>query len=154
MYMENPVTNERLLKAYPLNSNDRIWNYTNQCCSLISRQVYKKYGHYSLSYPIMADLDFFFRIKGKIEFLYTPRPISVFSLGGVSSTFSFRKIFSNIMEQIRLYKKHNKSSLFIFRNSIRVFSKNILYSFLYMILDKKSYMNFIYKKLQKKNQKF
>ncbi|MFK8113980.1 MAG: glycosyltransferase family 2 protein [Rubripirellula sp.] len=109
MLFRNPFTGETTRKDYKRLSQMGRKCFTNQCCSIFRRDVYDRFGPFDLSFKIVADVDFYLKVEDKLAFEFIDEDISVFSLGGVSSSCTFKRIPSFCGELKRLYRKHSLS---------------------------------------------
>jgi glycosyltransferase involved in cell wall biosynthesis len=107
MLFRNPFTGETTRKDYARLTALGRKCFTNQCCSIFRRDVYDQYGPFDLSFRIVADVDFYLKIHDQIDIQFIDEDISIFSLGGVSSSCTFKRIPSFYDEFRRLYRKHD-----------------------------------------------
>lgn len=103
----HPMTGETTRKHYAALAREGRKCFSNQSCSLFRRDVYDRFGPFDTSLKIVADVDFYLKVQDQIKVGFIEEDISIFSLGGVSSSCHFRKIGKFYDEFRRLYARHD-----------------------------------------------
>lgn len=96
----------------------------------VNREVYEKYGKFSLEYKVASDWDFTLRCYiNKVEFIKTKKVVSNFHVGGISSVIS-----NEYLKELSVIRKKNgvigNVDFYYLYDSIRFF---ILGKYLYKL---------------------
>lgn len=104
----------------------------NHPTCFISKQLYKYYGFFNISYLYAADRELMIRFyKEKVDFLYLPTPLAKFRLGGETSNASLSKLGKLIYDEYNILNLYNHKNIvnraiFITFFSLRLVRKSIL----------------------------
>lgn len=152
MLYRNPFNGETTRKDYKRQTALGRKCFTNQSCSIFRRDVYDRFGPFDLSFKIVADVDFYLTIQDHIQIQFIDEDISVFSLGGVSSSCTFKRIPSFYSEFRRLYKKHDLPGQP--RRLATNFAKLVGMSTFNAVASEKFVVDWIFRRYQAETRKF
>ncbi|MDX1680721.1 MAG: glycosyltransferase family 2 protein [Akkermansiaceae bacterium] len=86
------------------------------------RELFEQHGDYDTSFRIAADYDLYARLLelGKVSYHHIPKPLAVFSLGGISSSPGQRRLRKRENHRVRMkYFPRYRWSLKALRESLR-----------------------------------
>ena len=106
MLFRHPHTGQLARKRYADTSIRRRDCFTNQSCSLVRRDVYKTHGRFDTAFDVVADVDFFLRVRPHIDLHLVEADVSKFDIGGCSSSCTFSRLPRFLDELNRLYRRH------------------------------------------------
>ena len=100
----------------------------------LRRDIFVKFGYYSLDYKIVSDFDFLLRVMylEKINTIYIPSILVVMQLGGLSSS-GFKSVFDLNREIVQSCRKNN-----VYTNKCLVWLKYIfkIFEWRYVLFNK------------------
>ena len=128
------LKNKTFSGFYPNKLSKRLNIFPSFVSTFVNKDIYKKYGLFSLEYKYLSDYEFIYRVlkKKKIMWDTTSRNeiITIFDLKGFSSNLTLRH---KLVDELRIRKKY-ENIFFVF---VKIFLKTLLYYFIKIFLKRK-----------------